>query len=387
MVTHFGIFSNEQNNVSCSAALLIILCNITSHCSTQALVSAGKALVSASSSQGDISVILEVMRQLNVSVPVGADVTEKQVHQHIMTWSGQHGMMNWSKLITRAYIEFIKMRNHYCPSRPPPGVDHKTSHPMFIHVKGKSCFDQTLPNGKVRLWNGYQFGRKNPDGSPDMNCKENYEITMLMRASDHSQVIRALAHGYPNQFFVHCSELDGPVNSFSRVTDRGDGGDSASTNMRTYYTIHSKSTLSKLKQKPVVIFALTSIMFGQEMRDVEVPFRLAALNIVQSCSIDMLSTTGDIDRYVLLHPSDPLPPGVSVKTLNGCRYAHVKGCPQSVLKQEMALRRSLRVEEDVRLISGQSAGVVQKLFEEKKSQLQSNKNVFLPLVFLWKNVR
>lgn len=335
---------------------------------------------------GDVSIILEIMRRINVSVPVGPKVSENHISQSITSWCGQHGLMNFKKSLTRAYFEFMKMRNHYCPARPAPGFDHRKIHPTFIRVKGKSCFDMTLPDGRVRLWNGFPFGRKNSDGSPDMHCKENYDISILTRSSNDSEVIAALAYGHPTHFFVHCSELDGPTNSYSRVTDRGDGGDSACTEMKTYYTMHSKSTLSKMKQKPVVVFALNSLMFGQEMRDIEIPFRLAVISIVQHCSIEMLPDTGDIERYVYLHPNDPSL-GCMVQNLNKSRYAYLTGSPQSAIMKELALRRSLRIENEVKLIEGQCAAVLQRLFQEKSEQLKSSKSVFLPLVFLWKNVR
>jgi hypothetical protein len=370
---------------------------------SQNLVSAAKGLSrpppppqSASASAhrecyGDISVLLEIMRRINVFVPVGPHVAERQISQSITTWCGQQGLTDYRKSLMRAYFEFIKMRNHYCPSRPPSGCDHRKLHPMFIRVKDKSCFDITLSNGQVRRWNGFVFGRKNSDGSPNMYCKENYDITVLTRSSEDTQIIQALAYGFPNQFFIHCSALDGPVNSFSRVTDRGDGGDSASDPMKTFYTIHSKSALSKLKEKPVVVFALNSLMFGQEMRDVEVPFRLAVLNIVQCCTINMLPCTGNIERYVFLHPGDLLR-----DSLRGClvqknrddqSYAQITGNPQFAIKNELALRQSLRTEIEVTLTEGKCAAVLQKLFEEKSEQLKSSKSVFLPLVFLWKNVR
>jgi len=58
-----------------------------------------------------------------------------------------------------------------------------------------------------------------------MTSPENYESRRLVRGSSMDKVIEALSFGYPDNFFVHCAELDGPVNSYSRVVDRGDGGD------------------------------------------------------------------------------------------------------------------------------------------------------------------
>ena len=48
--------------------------------------------------------------------------------------------------------------------------------------------------------------------------------------------------------------------------------------MKTYYTLHSKSSLAKAdKEKFTLVFATSSMMFGAELEDALEPFRLELL--------------------------------------------------------------------------------------------------------------
>jgi len=340
---------------------------------------------------GDISVLLTIMRMINSIVPVGTPhkpVTRKIVMDSIASWCSKHGLDVHSKPLAKSYLEFQKMQAFYLPQRPPPGVDHSKSHPIFFRVQPpKKSFDF---HGK--LWNGFPFGRKIADGSPDMRCSENFQSRKLVRGSSIQQVIQALARGYPNNFYVHCAELDGPVNSYSRVADRGDGGDEQGQPLKTYYSLHTKSVLAKAdKEKFTVMFAVSAMMFGAEMQDVLEPFRLGALGMAETCSLDTLPDhpkSRQITRRIALHADDN--PASGVITDQGKRYCEFKGTVQSTIKRELELRKSLRVEkEKIKLAEGTVKDALK--MEQHKGKLQQlkdakDKNVFKPLGYMWKNL-
>lgn len=347
--------------------------------------------------RGDISVVLEIMRMINSVVPPGTPqkpASRKMVSDAIASWCSKHGLDIHCRPLFKTYLEFQKMQAFYLPQRPPPNVDHSKSHPLFSRINPPiKSFDAL---GKQ--WNGFAFGRKLADGRPDMTSPENYESRRLVRGSSIEKVIEALSFGYPDNFFVHCAELDGPVNSYSRVADRGDGGDEEGQIMKTYYTLHSKSALAKAdKDKFTVMFAISSMMFGAEMHDVLEPFRLGALGIAEPCSIDVLPDSAkstSLTRRIALHVEDVVPAGFDHRevTADGKRYAELRGTARSVISRELAIRKHPQLRIDKEKIKLVEATVKQKTVQEqhtqKLTQLQEakDKNVFKPLSFMWKNL-
>jgi hypothetical protein len=361
------------------------------------VISSGQKLLPAAAAgqalpNGDISVILEIMRRINSSVPPSTPhkpVTGKIARDAIVSWCSKHGLDAYSSALFRAFLEFQKMQAFFIPQRPPHGSDHSKSHPLFARIPfnpPKKSFDAL---GKQ--WNGFPFGRKHIDGSPDMKCKENYEIRRLVRGSSMDNVVQALSFGYPNNFYVHCAELDGPLNSYSRIADCGDGGDGPGEVMKTYYTLHTKSSLAKSdKEKFTVLFAMSSMMFGAEMQDVLEPFRLGALSVAEPCTIQVLPDRGQIVRRIALCQGDQVP-GASDVTIGGRKYAELKGSPRSVIDAELKHRKSpqLRVQEKIKLVE---PTIKDKHFQDqhtaKLEQLKEakDKSVFKPLTYMWKNL-
>jgi hypothetical protein len=235
-------------------------------------------------------------------------------------------------------------------------------------------------------WNGFAFGRKNPDGSPDMLCKENYEIARLQTTRDHHLIIAALANGFPENFFVHCAVIDGQLSFFSRAADRGDGGDSEKDALRTLYSIHTKSLMAKLRDNlPPVVFALDMIMFGAEMPEVEHPFRLAAISMVECCELkDLPLQPTRYKRHILVHPEDPGP-----STSIGSHHYRIIGHPhgvsmQDAITREIEFRSRVRVNAQIPLKLEQHS-ILDDLIKQRQQDLQDSKSVFLPLIFFWKN--
>lgn len=420
----------ESLRLGCSEDILMLAaCMMKLSAKSQSLVvSIGqKLLPSALPGQpfphGDISVLLTVMRMINSIVPVSSSkkpVDRSIVEKAITSWCSKYGLD--SKSLTSAYFEFEKMQLFYLPRRPPHGEDHSKSHPVFsrIHFQpAKRSFD-----AEGKHWNGFAFGRKNADGSPDMKCRENYEFRRLVRGSSIENVIQALSRGYPDNFYVHCAELDGPVNSYSRVVDCGDGGDEEKSphpshslhllsqlcssgssremeerNMKTYYTLHTKSSLAKAdKSKFSILFAINSIMFGSQMLDVLEPFRLGALSIAEPCNICVLPDDHRrlITRRIALHADDKVSASFSADcreiTHEGRKYLQLHGTVRSVISRELLIRKSpeLRVaNQKIKLAESRTTDSwVLEQHREKLMQLQGAKDngVFRPLVFMWKNL-
>jgi hypothetical protein len=171
--------------------------------------------------------------------------------------------------------------------------------------------------------------------------------------------------------------------------------------MKTYYTLHSKSCLAKSdKEKFTVLFALNSMMFGAEMKDVLQPFRLGALGVAEPCSMEVLPNDGRrITRRIALHEDDRakipvgVADGVDIKIVsdNGL-FAELKGCARSVIAKEIELRKSplLRIEkEKIKLVEPTVKDTIkQQQHTDKLNQLKDakDKNVFKPLSFMWKNL-
>ena len=358
------------------------------------VVNSGQKLHTAQPGQplpsGDISILLTIMRMISTIVPVGnpqhpvADDKKKKAIAH---WCSKHGLDAHSKHLAKAHLEFKKMEAFYLPTFPPFGSDHSKTHPIFYRVAKKS-FDAL---GK--RWNGFPWGRKIPDGSPDMRFPENFESRRLVRGSSIHQVIQALARGFPNNFYVHCAELDGPVNSYSRVADRGDGGDEEGEPMKTYYSLHSKSSLAKAdKSTFTVMFAVTSMMFGSEMREVLEPFRLGALGIAEPCAVDALpdDPSRSITRRIALYDGDVVPSGCAAITHLGKKYGQLKGPAQSIIRRELEIRRSLRVVKEKIILADSNVKQMLQQPQHKQKLLQlkdlKDKNIFRPLKYMWKNL-
>jgi hypothetical protein len=314
---------------------------------------------------GDISVVLEIMRRIISVIPsrsLQEPVTKEIVMGSITSWCSKHGLDVYNRPLYKAYLEFQRMQAFYLSKRPPPGVDHYRSHPIFFRMNTpRKSFDSL-----GRLWNGFPFGRKNPDGSPDMRCQENYEVNTLVRGSSIVKVVEALSEGYPGNFFVHCAELDGPVGSYSRVTDRGDGGDRKGEPMKTYYILHSNSSLAKAdKTQFTAVFAISSTMLGAEMKDASEPFRLGALGLAEPCPVEVFPNNheSEITRRIALHADDKVPPASGREEIvrNGKRFLELTGSARSVITRELQIRKdpALRV-----------AGQKIKLADAVKDQLQ-----------------
>jgi hypothetical protein len=218
-----------------------------------------------------------------------------------------------------------------------------------------------------------------------------------VRGSSVTKVVEALSCGYPDNFFVHCAELDGPVNSFSRIADRGDGGDREGERTKTYYTLHTKSSLAKAdKEKFTMVFALSSMMFGAEMQDVLEPFRLGALGLAEPCPVEVLpdNHAHQISRRIALHADDNVPSASpqDIKTVNGKRFLELKGSARSVISRELQIRKdpALRVTaQKIKLVDETVKDQLQQpQHAEKLKQLKEmkEKNVFKPLGYMWKNL-
>eukprot|EP00047_Mylnosiga_fluctuans_P009655 m.12416 g.12416 ORF g.12416 m.12416 type:complete len:2363 (-) comp2729_c0_seq1:86-7174(-) len=335
---------------------------------------------------GDITVLVSMLRMLDAALPPHRPFTEKDVN----TWCNQTGLTEYAKPLYRAVHEYRKMKEYYAPKVPPQ--PHNASHQIFAHVQKRS-FDDL---GKT--WNGFVYGRKNPDGSPDMKCAENYETTRLQKGGSFNPalVIQALAFGFktiddragnvfrPSNIFVHLNKLDGPINNYSRMADMGDGGDSDTDPMRTMFSLHSKSVLAKAKPKPEVIVAIDTMLFGDEMPLQDQPFRLGVLSLVEAVdlakfdpSLPLLMTK----RRVALHSSDP---AANKTTFKGRSYAIIEGPVSEVVRKEIALRKDLRVEEQVKLL-GVCDPLLKDMVTANMETFREDKQVFQPMKYFWCN--
>jgi hypothetical protein len=148
---------------------------------------------------GDISTIIWTLRRLDAGV---SKLVADAVARNVIAWCNQHGLTNFCGQLLRAHRHYTRMREYYL--LPKVAFPHNQTHKVFARV-AKINFDD---HGQV--WNGFRHGRKNPDGSPDMTCKENCDKRRLLKkcqSSDFHRVIQALANGFRKSYFVSCQVL------------------------------------------------------------------------------------------------------------------------------------------------------------------------------------
>ena len=337
---------------------------------------ASKASFMFSNAAGDISTVVSVLRRLDASI--ASSIAPCTLLPTIVAWCNRHGLTDFSGPLIRAHRHYTKMKSYY--QLTPPTRPHNRSHKIFQNVQ-KPNFDD-----KGKEWNGFLFGRKNADGSPNMNCAENYErAKRLERCTNFTQVIQALSVGFQTNFFVHCQLLDGPINYYSRATDYGDGGDNSRDPIKTLSSMHSRSTLAKCKpEPPKIIFALDFMLFGAEMSQNETPFRLGVLGLIES-----VHSTGDIPaslngfRKILLHRDDVVT--FPKETIRGRTYCVITGDLRKVIEEEIQLRKNLRSELKVSLLAKTDEPLVTAQIKANLEQLKDDRQVFNPLKFLWTN--
>ena len=338
---------------------------------------ASKAQLMFPGSTGDISTAVFVLRRLDASVPQNAAASDA-LSPCVVAWCNRHGLTDFSSQLIRAYRHYTKMKSYYLLI--PPSKPHNQSHKMFHNV-AKTDFDC-----KGREWNGFLFGRKNADGSPDMNCAENYEKPKrLERCTNFTQVIQALAAGFQANYFVHCPLLDGPINYYSRASDLGDGGDRRGDPIKTLSSMHTRSTLAKRKPDlPKIIFALDFMLFGAEMPRNEDPFRLGVLQMIETVqSTDEMPASLNGVRKILLHSDDVVP--FPTETDGAKRYCVIAGALGKVIEDEIKLRRQLRSELKVTLLAKTDEPLMTAQIKANLEQLRHDRQVFNPLKFLWGN--
>jgi hypothetical protein len=287
----------------------------------------------------------------------------------------------FSQQLVRAVWEFLKMKAHYLPSFP-PRMPHNKCHAMFRGVQVAN-FD-----AHGRRWNGFLHGRKNADGTPNMTCEENYGVVRLERTTDVSSVIASLAEGFRTNCFVHLKKLDGPINFYSRASDFGDGGDSDADPVKTIWSINSKCCIAKADPKPLFIFALDCVLFGNDMLRNKEPFRMGAMGLVEAIpESDLRYIPYATERRIFLSETDqPHISGVQTVNRRGALYASFKGAVKDVISKELELRKALRVQRDVSLSTGQNKKFVKQMIEGNLQTLKDERHVFRPMKFAWSNM-
>mmetsp|Transcript_34674 Transcript_34674/g.72727 ORF Transcript_34674/g.72727 Transcript_34674/m.72727 type:complete len:1069 (-) Transcript_34674:659-3865(-) len=370
-------FFAAQRDYHCGDEILLLAALRMSFQSKVLQELASKARSMFPMSNGDISCVVSVLRRLDAGVSVADHAAGVR---SVVAWCNQHGLSDFCTQLFRAYRNYCKMRAYY--QLPPVTRPHNKAHRMFSAV-AKTDFD-----GHGREWNGFLFGRKNPDGSPDMSCAENYERPQrLERCSKFSQVIQALAAGFQNNYFMHCKNLDGPIGYYSRASDLGDGGDSAdaSDNIKTLSSMHTKSTLAKMKPEvPSIIFALDFMLFGAEMPENETPFRLGVLQLIEKVdSTEEIPSSLHGKRRILVHKDDTV---TYPKESQGDKeFCIIEGSLKTVLDKELSLRKELRTELKVSLLAQTDDSLMAAQIKASLEQLKEDRQIFNPLKFLWKN--
>jgi hypothetical protein len=207
----------------------------------------------------------------------------------------------------------------------------------------------------------------------------------LERCISFSQVIQALAVGFKNNYFIHCKDLDGPLGYYSGASDLGDGGDSDNDKIKTLSSMHTKSTLAKLKPElPSIIFALEFMLFGAEMPENEVPFRLGVLQLIEKVdSIEEIPLFILGKRRILVHREDIVP---FPKEIQGSKeFCIIEGSLKAVIDKELKLRKDLRTELKVSLLAQTDDALMIAQVQSNLDQLREDRQIFNPLKFLWKN--
>lgn len=287
---------------------------------------------------GDISNIISVFRLLLVSSPRPPDKDKRDV----TAWCNQKGLVNFARYFARAYATYVKMESHYNRSN------------------------------TARRW-PLTWGR----GS---------KTTM-----------QALVRGFTKNYFVHCHKIDGSIGHYSCLSDRGDGGDSETDNMRTLHSINSKSTVAKLRSD--IIFALYTSRGNVEMTatiNLE-PYRLGLLQLVEKID-DVLEIPPFLEsnRFIGLGDSEVANARAAIRGLteatienvDGKYYVVLSGDMHSVLRKEIDVRTALRVQDfeikiDAMFRSGQEYREPQ--FKNLIKGFHNSKAVFRNLKYTWSN--